>query len=103
VRTHANLKLEQCLELYETGMLPWDIEMTVEDPLSDDEDGVPECEGSEKRPAKHFFSSVSSQERDGRFDSWSEGRFDLWSEVIWNSPDPLISYSDRWCEVVSSF
>jgi hypothetical protein len=22
-------------------MLPWDIEMTVEEPLSDDEDGVP--------------------------------------------------------------
>ena len=41
VHTHANLKLEQCLELYETGMLPWDIEMTVEEPLSDDEDGVP--------------------------------------------------------------
>ena len=41
VHTHANLKLEQFLELYEAGMLPWDIEMTVEEPLSDDEDGVP--------------------------------------------------------------
>jgi hypothetical protein len=41
VRTHANLKLDQRLELYEAGMLPWDIEMTVEEPLSDDEDGVP--------------------------------------------------------------
>ena len=27
--------------LYETGLLPWDIEMTVEESLSDDEDGVP--------------------------------------------------------------
>ena len=25
----------------EDGMLPWDIQMTVEDPLSDDKDGVP--------------------------------------------------------------
>jgi hypothetical protein len=41
VRTHANLKLERCLELYETGMLPWDIQMTVEESLSDDKDGVP--------------------------------------------------------------
>jgi hypothetical protein len=38
----VNLKIEQCLEFYEVGMLPWDIEKTVEDPLSDDEDGVPE-------------------------------------------------------------
>ena len=38
---HTNLDLDQRLELYETGMLPWDIEMTVEEPLSDDEDGVP--------------------------------------------------------------
>ncbi len=37
---HTNLKLE-CLELHETGLLPWDIEMTVEESLSDDEDGVP--------------------------------------------------------------
>jgi hypothetical protein len=41
VRTHTNLHLEQRLELYEAGMLPWDIEMTVDEPLSDDEDGVP--------------------------------------------------------------
>ena len=46
VRTHTNLQLEYRLELYEAdedGMLPWDIEMTVEEPLSDDEDkdGVP--------------------------------------------------------------
>ena len=40
VRTHANLKLEQRLELYEAGMLPWDIQMTVEEPLSDDKDGI---------------------------------------------------------------
>jgi hypothetical protein len=33
------------LSLYEAGMLPWDLEMTVEEPLSDDEDddGVPHC------------------------------------------------------------
>ena len=41
VRTHTNLQFEQSLEVYETGMLPWDIEMTVEEPLSDNEDGVP--------------------------------------------------------------
>jgi hypothetical protein len=29
------------LELYEAGMLSWDIQMTVEEPLSDDKDGVP--------------------------------------------------------------
>ena len=28
----------------ETGHLPWDIEMVVEDHLSDDEDGVPNCD-----------------------------------------------------------
>jgi hypothetical protein len=46
VRTHTNLELEHRLELYESVMRPWDIEMTVEDPLSDDEDedGVPHCE-----------------------------------------------------------
>jgi hypothetical protein len=45
VRTHTNLQLEHRLELYEAGMLPWDLEMTVEEPLSDDEDedGVPHC------------------------------------------------------------
>ena len=41
VRVHNNLKLEHRLDLYETGLLPWDIQMTVEDPLSDDEDGSP--------------------------------------------------------------
>ena len=41
VRTHTNLKLEQRLQLYEAGLLPWDIEMTVEEILSDDEDGPP--------------------------------------------------------------
>ena len=41
--THVNLNLEQCLEFYESGMLPWDIEMTVEETLSDDVDGVPYC------------------------------------------------------------
>ena len=35
------VSVEHRLELYEAGMLPWDIEMTVEEPLSDDEDGVP--------------------------------------------------------------
>jgi hypothetical protein len=29
------------VEIYETGMFPWDIEMTVKDPFSDDEDRVP--------------------------------------------------------------
>jgi hypothetical protein len=35
------LKLEQRLEMYEAGLLPWDIEMTVEEPVSDDDDGPP--------------------------------------------------------------
>ena len=39
VSTHTNLKLEQRLQIYETGLLPWDIEMTVEESVSDDEDG----------------------------------------------------------------
>jgi hypothetical protein len=30
------------LEFYETGLLPWDIEKMVEEPLSDDEDGDPD-------------------------------------------------------------
>ncbi len=38
MRTHTNLQLDHRLELYETDMLPWDLEMTVEEPLSDDED-----------------------------------------------------------------
>ena len=41
VRAHTNLKLEQRLQLYESGLLPWDIEMTVEESLSDDEDRPP--------------------------------------------------------------
>jgi hypothetical protein len=41
VCTHTNLQLDHRLELYETGILPWNIEMTVEESLSDDEDGVP--------------------------------------------------------------
>jgi hypothetical protein len=41
VRTHTNLKLEQRLEMYETGLLPWDIEMTVEESVSDEDDGPP--------------------------------------------------------------
>ena len=28
----------------ETGQFPWDIEMVVEDPLSDDQDGFPDCD-----------------------------------------------------------
>ena len=39
MHTHTNLKLEHRLELYETGLLPWDIEMTFKEPVSDDEDG----------------------------------------------------------------
>jgi hypothetical protein len=43
VCTHTNLQFEHRLDLYDR--LPWDLEMTVEDPLSDDEDedGVPHC------------------------------------------------------------
>jgi hypothetical protein len=45
VCTHNNLHLEHRLEIYETVMFPWDLEMTVENPCSDDEDedGVPQC------------------------------------------------------------
>ncbi len=32
---------EHSLEMYEAGLLPWDIEMTVEEPVSDDDDGPP--------------------------------------------------------------
>ncbi len=42
MRTHTNLKLEQRLEMYETGLLPWDIEMTVEETVSDDDDTPPQ-------------------------------------------------------------
>ncbi len=41
VRTYTNLQLEHRLELYEAGMLPWDIEMTVKAFVRDDGDGVP--------------------------------------------------------------
>ena len=41
MHTHTNLKLTKCLEIYETGPFPWDIEMTVEELVSDDEDGSP--------------------------------------------------------------
>jgi hypothetical protein len=41
VSTHTNLKLEQRLEMYEARLLPWDIEMTVEESVSDDNDGPP--------------------------------------------------------------
>ena len=37
----TNLKLEHRLEMYTTGLHPWDTEMTVETSLSDDEDGSP--------------------------------------------------------------
>jgi hypothetical protein len=35
VRTHANLKLEQYLDVYESGILPWDIEMMVEESFTE--------------------------------------------------------------------
>ncbi len=41
MHTHTNLKLEQRLEMYEAGLCPWDIEMTVEESVSDDDDGPP--------------------------------------------------------------
>jgi hypothetical protein len=45
VRTHTNLQLEYRLDLYETDVLPWDLEITVEESLSDveDENGVLHC------------------------------------------------------------
>jgi hypothetical protein len=45
VRIHTNLQLEHRLDHNEADVLPWDLEMTVEEPLSDDEDedGVPHC------------------------------------------------------------
>ena len=56
VCAHTNLKLEQRLEVYETGLLPWDIKMTVEGSLSDDEDGVPH--------SVSYFESESESEKD---------------------------------------
>ena len=49
----SNLLPEQCLELYESGMLPWDIEMTIEEPLSDDEDGVPHSVSSSESESEN--------------------------------------------------
>jgi hypothetical protein len=37
VRTHTNLQLELRLELEKLAQLPWDIEMVIEEPLSEDE------------------------------------------------------------------
>jgi hypothetical protein len=44
VSTHTNLQFEHRLD-HNEAVLPWDLEMTVEEPLSDneDEDGVPHC------------------------------------------------------------
>ena len=39
--SHNNLQIDHRLELYEDGMFPLDIEMIVEESLSDDEDWVP--------------------------------------------------------------
>ena len=61
VHTHTNLKLEQRLEMYEAGLLPWDIEMTVEEPVSDDDDGPPhrvsdsESEFESEQDSDYFF------------------------------------------------
>jgi hypothetical protein len=47
--------------MYETGLLPWDIEMTVEDPESDDDDGTPhrvsdsESESQSEQDSDYFF------------------------------------------------
>jgi hypothetical protein len=41
VHTHTNLKLEQRLEMYEVGLFPWEIQMTVEESVSDDDDDPP--------------------------------------------------------------
>ncbi len=63
VRTHTNLQLEQSLELYEIGMAPWDIDMTVEESLSDDEDGVPHCfsdsESESENDSDYIFASLT--------------------------------------------
>ena len=61
VHNHTNLKFEQRLEIYESGVLPWDIEMTVEEPVSDDEDGSPhrisdsESESESEQNSDYFF------------------------------------------------
>jgi hypothetical protein len=43
VHTDVNLKFDHRLEFYEADMFPWHIEMSVEEPFSDDVDGVPHC------------------------------------------------------------
>jgi hypothetical protein len=55
VRTHQPSTWHR-LDLYEAGVFPWDLEMTVEESLSDDEDedGVPHC----------VFDSQSESEND---------------------------------------
>ena len=56
------MKLEQSLELHEVGLLPWDIEMTVEVTVSDDEDGSPhrvsdsESESESEQDFEYFFA-----------------------------------------------
>ena len=56
VNSHTNLKLEQSLEMYESGLFPWDIEKTVEESLLHDEDGVPHSVSD--------FESESESEKD---------------------------------------
>ena len=36
VSIHTNLQLDHRLEIYKSGILPWDIEMTVEEPSLDE-------------------------------------------------------------------
>ncbi len=61
VYTHTNLKLEQRLDMYEDGLFPWDIEMTVEESVSDDDDGTPhrvsdsESESESEQDSDYFF------------------------------------------------
>ena len=57
VRTHTNLQLDHRLELYETGQLPWDIEMVVQEPVSDDEDRGPD---SDSHSHSHSHSDSDS-------------------------------------------
>ena len=71
---HTNLKLEQCLQLSENGLLPWDIEMTVEEFLSDDEDWSP------------LSVSDSESESESEKDSW------LNFSVIWCDKDGIRLY-----------
>ncbi len=59
VNAQTNLKLEQCLQLYETGLLPWDIGMTVEEFLSDD-DGTPRSVSDSESESESEKDSVDS-------------------------------------------